>query len=328
MSAKEPEVISIPFKQIGIPEGFNYRHELPKIKELAASMKERGQIQPWLVTNGGPEDKPYDLIGGARRHAAWELNGWQNKDVLVRIMEYKKGDFLSKYADSWADNEEHVETSPLDQAELFHKLIKGHTLPNGEEAPPVERDEIIKRFNISKNALGRYLKMYESLTPDIAREAKKADVPVRLLFSMSSIEGSGKTKEEKLESRTTIQDKMLNEYVDTRAKLEEEGRQRGVRSDKGKSKKKGKKGRAAAAEHAGVIKATKRIDDEGRSTKDYLKVLRAKLANGGSKEDKLHIEGAIETCRFFSGDLKKFPYLVAGDFEILNPEPASDKAEE
>jgi ParB/RepB/Spo0J family partition protein len=324
MSSKQPtsEPTSIPFKQIFIPEDANYRSDLPKIKEIAASFQERGQLTPLIVTNGGTKDKPYTLVAGYRRAAAWEMNGWESRDIMVVVRQYKKGDAVGRLADNWTENEERETTSPFDQAELLHRLVTGtYPVAEDETAEPVDKDTICTRFNISKAELTKKLRMFHNIDADVARLAKKAEAPLRLLYGLSNIEGSGKTKDEQEEDRAKRQLDTLNSYIEQQAALAEAGRKRNVRSDAGKGKK---SARGGDEDHVAPIKPTKRIDDKGRSTADYLIVLNAKVENA-AKEERLRLEGMIDACRFYAGELKRFPGLTAEDFKILDVEEEEEE---
>lgn len=346
---------SIPFSQIHIPED-QIRTDLPKIKEMAASLEENGQLEPIIVTNGGDEAKPYTLVSGARRCAAMEHLGWKgDRPVLVVVRSYPKWDLLGPIVDNWVENAEREDVSALDLANCIHNLVKGtYRVPEGQEANPVDRKTISQRFGISQGQVGKLLKMHECIDDEIKAMARKLDAPLHLLIALSTIEGEGTPKGEETEeeanvaNRTKKQHAMFGQWAERRKALEEQGRQRGERSDKGKSRSKG--GRAAAAEEpTAAIKPSKRVqhasyadsNERSYSVEQYLAVLRAKQvsfkeemenAKSASARDEAALEeayfrGILDGQRFLAGEIKTIKGLTKADFKVLEPEEETEEEE-
>jgi len=321
MSQKTPasEQKSIPWKQIHVPVGRNVRSDLPDIEELGENMKEHGQITPIVVRNGGSDEQPFTLVAGARRMAAFKHNGWQARDVLCVIREYKKGDVLGPIADNWIENSQRVDVSFIDQANWVHQLVTGnYPVDEGEVAEPIEKKEICDRLGITQNYLNKMLRSFEKIDPAVAEKAKEADAPARLILALSQVEGKGATKEAKVESRAAKQDELVEEYKAAQKALEAQGRSRSIRSDKGK----GGKNRSSSRdepEEMGLIRLSRKLDDKGYSAEDYLAVLEHKQ-NTTKGADNAYYAGMHDILRWLTGDVKRCPQIVAADFAVLEPE--------
>ena len=330
-------VTMIPWKSIVVPSrGENVRSDVSQVEELAASLKDKGQLMPIVVTNGGTKDRPYTLVCGFRRMDAFELNGWQNKEILAIVKEDIASDPVARMSVNWIENMQRADVGPLDQAERLHQLVTGtYPVAEGEEAKPVDKKEICRLFEMSQSHLNRMIKLFENLDPDVARRARKAEAPLRLLLALSNISGEGETKDEREEDRAKRQEKALGQWIAMQEALKAEGRQRSERSDKGQPKGKGGESEEGEKEdddekkRAAPLPLTKRVDPRRRTTQLYLKALEKKhetvaddktLTATERREMAARIEGAIETLRFLTGGRKTLPYLKASDFEALEAE--------
>lgn len=218
MSAKQNNIPSnqrsIPWKDIFVPEDFNLRLELPKCEEIAADMKSateekgqaKGQLVPIIVRNGGTNGKPYTLVSGSRRHKAFEINGWTGREMLAVVREYSKGDVLGRFVDNWTENMERETVSPFDQARRIKQLLDGtYAVDEGEEAVPYDRDTIAARLNISKEKIGKLLRLEDNFDEDLKKLAARAEVPVRILWTVAAMKGEGETEEEQTLDRNKKQ---------------------------------------------------------------------------------------------------------------------------
>lgn len=319
--------ISMPFKNLIVMDETNIRTDLPRVKELAEDLKLKGQITPILVS---PTDDPEKFMvrAGFRRCAAYVLNGWQNRDIMVVVREYKKGDHIGPIVDNWTENVQREAVSYLDLAECMHQLATGtYPVPEGETAEAVDREEISSRFGVSTAHVGKLLKIFRNIDADVARSARRADAPVRLLIQLSAIEGDGEDEAQKDEDRALKQQKVLDAWTKQREDLLAEGRQRSVRSDKGRGKS-ARGGSGHDDKPPPPVSPTKKIGPVGRDggasafrrpAEDYLKVLLAKQEEA-AKEEKLRIEGMVAAFKFVTGKIAKLPGLSAADFKILDVE--------
>jgi hypothetical protein len=274
-----------------------------------------------VVTNGGPEGQEYTLVAGARRMAAYEFNGWQNRDVPCVIREYKKGDFLGPIVDNWTENSQRVDVSFADQAEWVHKLVNGaYPVPEGEVAEKVDKGILQKRLGITANYLNKMLRSVEKIDPSVAKKVKKIAAPARLVLALAQVEGTGKDPEEKQATRAAKQDELVEQYKEEQKALEEAGRTRSVRKDKGVKGKKKKK----EPESSGELRLSRTLDDNGNKAEDYLAVLDIKRSKGSSAE-KTYYTGQYDMLRWLTGGVKRCPEIVAADFKLIEPEPESDE---
>src|SRR3989344_7837148 len=84
------------------------------IKELSASIKQYGILQPLIVT---PEGEKYIIIAGERRFRAATLAGLEHLPALVRSSEE-----LERLEIGLIENVQRVDLSPLDQAQSIARL--------------------------------------------------------------------------------------------------------------------------------------------------------------------------------------------------------------
>jgi ParB/RepB/Spo0J family partition protein len=316
---------AIPWKQIRIPEGRNVRSDLPDIEELAANMVEHGQISPITVRNGRDGDQPYELVAGARRMAAFAFNGWQDGDVMCVVREYSEGDFLGPIADNWIENSQRVNVSFMDQANWIHRLVKGnYPVAEGEEAKPVDKKDICERFNISSTYLNSMLRSVEKIDESAAKKAMRADVPNSLVIAMARVEGEGETPEDKQGDRAAKQEKLVDEYVAKKKELEAAGRKRAPRTEK----KKTSRLRDEEPEDTGILRLAKKLDEKGRTVRDYMVVLEAKEGAVKGAGEKSYYEGMRDAFRWLTGEVKRCPMLKEADFDVLIEEEEEEEEEE
>lgn len=308
-----PETIrkTVPFKQLFIAPEKNYRQDSPKTKELAESLKKNGLLYPIIVSNGGPEDKPYTVRGGFRRCAAWVLNGWQNRDIDVTIREYKKGDAISPIFDGIIDNKDREDVSPLDTAEAIFNLTQGtYPVDEGETAVPVDKKVIADRLGMQAGTINNFIRVFENLDADVAKKCRKNGAPMRNMVLWAGIVGKGRTDEDKADSKAALQMEAFEDWLKVKTELEEAGR-----------KKKPRKAKSAGGDGEGegggndnsMVNKSKTAHLEA-----CIAVLKVKLDEAAGVGEKAEIKGRIEALRFVTGDLKKLPGVTKSDLEALD----------
>ena len=127
-----------------------------KLKQLAESIRERGIIQPLLVSSNG--GNRYQLIAGERRLRAARLIG--EEEVPVVIMETSSDDETLELA--LIENIQRQDLNPIEEAIAYSRLIEEFCLTQEEVAHKVGR----KRSTVT-NTL-RLLKLPSSLQNDVA----------------------------------------------------------------------------------------------------------------------------------------------------------------
>jgi ParB family chromosome partitioning protein len=89
------------------------------LKELAASIREKGVLQPLLV--GRSEDGGFSLIAGERRFRAARLAGLRRVPVIVR-----QTDPEDSLEVALIENIQREDLGPIDTAEAFRRLMEEH----------------------------------------------------------------------------------------------------------------------------------------------------------------------------------------------------------
>lgn len=319
----EPTRLKVSYKQLLIDPARNYaRQDLPKVKELAESIKTNGLIYPIVVSNGGPAEHPYVVRGGFRRCAAWEHLGWQNKEIDIIVREYKKGDTASPVFDSLIDNKDREDSSPLDMAETIYQLVNGtYPVGDGEKAVPVDKKEVAERLNMGQGAVNNYLRMFENLDPDVAKKCRKAGAPMRNMVAWAGIVGKGRTEEDKAESKAALQMEAFEEWEEGKKALEEQGRKK-------KPRKSSKSGGAGGEGEGGGNEGSMVNKTKTTHLEACIQVLQVKLEEASGVGEKAQIQGRIEALRFVTGDLKKLPGVTQKDLDALDVEEEEEEAEE
>jgi ParB family chromosome partitioning protein len=87
------------------------------IKSLAATMEERGQLQPILVRPIGPSKGRWFIVAGERRWRAAKLNGWPR----ILAIEHDGDPEVA----SLLENLQRVDLTPVEEAKGLQRLIDG-----------------------------------------------------------------------------------------------------------------------------------------------------------------------------------------------------------
>ena len=88
------------------------------IAELAASIRERGILQPLIVRPVEDEQNVYEIVAGERRWRAAQAAGVHSVPVIIRTM----GD-AEALEIALVENIQRSDLSPLEEAEGYHQLI-------------------------------------------------------------------------------------------------------------------------------------------------------------------------------------------------------------
>lgn len=142
------------------PRQPRHRMDEEELRDLAASLKEHGLIQPVLVTtapNFSSESPRYMLIAGERRLTAAKLAGLDRVPAIVRGATPQQ---MLEIA--LVENIQRADLNPLEEAEAYQALMQDFGLTQEEVAAKVGRD----RTTVS-NAL-RLLKLPEEIQAALA----------------------------------------------------------------------------------------------------------------------------------------------------------------
>jgi ParB family chromosome partitioning protein len=131
------------------------RFDGPGLEELAASIRERGILQPILVRRAGAE---YRIIAGERRWRAAQKAGLHQIPALVKDL----GDEAA-FEVALIENLQRQDLDPLEEAEAYRRLCEEHGLTQEEAAKRVGKD----RSSVANSM--RLLRLPEEIRAAIAK---------------------------------------------------------------------------------------------------------------------------------------------------------------
>ncbi len=159
------------------------------LKELSQSIKEKGVIQPLIVTNGGEDT--YELIAGERRLRASKMAGLKKVPVVV----WDVVDENSLLELALIENVQRTDLNPIEEAEAYRKLIDTFGYTQDETARRVGK----QRTTITN--LLRLLKLPDSIQKEVSTGAlsegharsliRLIDDPIKLLEAKDQIISQG-----------------------------------------------------------------------------------------------------------------------------------------
>lgn len=318
MSTPTNQVKFVKFSEILVPEDQNVRSDLPRIRDLAESISARGLLQPLVVTNGGKGKHPYTLVAGFRRAAALASLGWAAEEVPVIVREYEAGDVVARFVDNIRENQDRADVSSLDLAERAHQLVTGtYPVNAGEVAVKVEKKVVAELCGWGMTHLNNLLRLHTSLDPDVQRQCRKHNAPIRLMLQWAVLEGKGKDEDTRAEATATLQMEAFEEWLKAKEEIEKEGRKY----------KKAKKVGASGSGDEGDSEAITFV--KAKKKRAYLEACIHILAGKVKEEsgDKaLMMKGRVEALKFVLGESSRLPGVSERDFKLL--EAAAEEAEE
>lgn len=342
MTTPETDIRHIPFKKILVIRERNIWRSaglLPKIRELADNLRERGQLTPVIVTPYKSEEHPeFDFLleEGYRRMTAMEAIEWTDRDVLASVRDHKTHKQFRGLADGYTANMMRENPSAMELADALFKLTEGQTPdPNkpGEYLKALPFEDLIKIFNIEEKYAKELLRIRRGLTPVVVEKIKEAEakdkngeirVPLRELRALSQIKGEGETKDDKKAATEKEQEKKLQQVLKQKEDLAASGRKRAP-----KTPKKGAEREPAA----GYLNAKRRVitfpnSDEVACFEDYLEILEAK--KGTLKgADGSYLDGVADAIKFVLGGVAKAPLMTVKELrDLYDARAAADEEEE
>lgn len=114
-----------------------------KLQELADSIKEKGILQPIIVSK--TEDGNFKLIAGERRWRAAEIAGL--KQIPALIKDYSSQDAIEI---ALIENIQREELNPIETAEAFNRLIREYNLT---------QEEVSRRVGKERATIANYLRV-------------------------------------------------------------------------------------------------------------------------------------------------------------------------
>lgn len=197
----ESQVLNLPIEDI-IPNRFQPRLNFDEsaLKELAASIKEHGIIQPLVVRRLGEK---YEIIAGERRYKASKLAGLTTVPAIISEMDDKKSAEVAI-----VENIQRKDLTSIEEAKSYEALLeKGY----------LTQEELAKKMGLSQSAISNKLRLL-SLPPEVQNalmENKISERHARSLLQLKSHEEQIKWLNTIIEERITVKelDKRLKEIM-------------------------------------------------------------------------------------------------------------------
>lgn len=188
----ESQVLNVPIEDI-IPNRFQPRLNFDEngLKELAASIKEHGIIQPLVLRRLG--DK-YEIIAGERRYKASKLAGLTSVPAIISVMDDQKSAEVAI-----VENVQRRDLSSIEEAKSYKALLdKGY----------LTQEELAKKMGLSQSAISNKLRLL-SLAPvvqDALMEGKISERHARSLLQLESLEEQENWLNKIVEERLTVRE--------------------------------------------------------------------------------------------------------------------------
>ena len=99
------------------------------IDELAASIKQKGVLQPILVRPHKEAKREYEIVAGERRWRAAQKAGLHEVPVIIRDLNNEEAAEIAL-----VENIQRVDLNPMEEADAYNHLIKHHNRSAGEIA--------------------------------------------------------------------------------------------------------------------------------------------------------------------------------------------------
>lgn len=128
-----------------------------ELQELSESIREKGVIQPLIVTSNGDDDV-YELVAGERRLRASKIAGLSH--VPVVLVDIDNEDSLLELA--LIENIQRTDLNPIEEAEAYRKLIEKFGYTQEETAKRVGKQRV------TVTNMLRLLKLPDSVRKDIS----------------------------------------------------------------------------------------------------------------------------------------------------------------
>ena len=190
------EVVQLHLDDI-IPNRFQPREVFDEraLKELAASIKEHGVIQPIIVRQ---VNNKYEIIAGERRYKASALAGMTKIPAIINNLDDKEA---AKVA--LLENLQRKNLNPIEEARTYQKIL---------ELDQMTQDSLAKTMGKSQSAVANKIRLL-SLPDEIQLALLKEEISERHARALLNIENQDQQKE--------LLKRIINEKMSVR-NLEEE----------------------------------------------------------------------------------------------------------
>ncbi|MFF0409645.1 ParB/RepB/Spo0J family partition protein [Kitasatospora sp. NPDC004745] len=149
--------------------------ETAELMELAASMAERGQLQPAILRQiGWGADERYELVIGERRWRAAKMNGAETLRAVLTTTEYT----IRTFKDQVAENLNRADMTPIEEARAFRRILDDE---DGATPESVARD-----FGKTTQFVNLRLKLLD-LVPEVAEQVNRGAIGTQAAVQISQL---------------------------------------------------------------------------------------------------------------------------------------------
>jgi ParB/RepB/Spo0J family partition protein len=273
---------TVSFAEIAVPDELNARTSLDGIEELAKNIAIHGLLQPLIVVNGGPADKPYRLVAGFRRAHALKLLKWGKKDIPVNVID---GD---EALVNLVENVQRDELHPADLAQRLHDLSTGeYEVPAGATAAVYDKKFLSEQTGLTVSHINNLIRAHVNLCVTVKKAWKKMSVPMRLIFQLSAME-------------EPEQEKVFASWKEAQDLLDSVGKKRKPKSEG----EEGEGGEGEGGEDNGATASAKKVGKKDIAEK-IVALGEAIEEAKGTHAEKLKTQR--DTLRWVLGELSRFP---------------------
>ena len=200
---KESQVLNVPIEDI-IPNRFQPRLNFDEggLKELSASIKEHGIIQPLVLRRLG--DK-FEIIAGERRYKAAKMAGLSYVPAIISALDDRKSAEVAI-----VENVQRRDLSSIEEAKSYKALLdKGY----------LTQEELAKKMGLSQSAISNKLRLLSlsEKVQDALMENKISERHARSLLQLADVKEQEEWLTKIIEERLTVRelDKRLKGIKDT-----------------------------------------------------------------------------------------------------------------
>ncbi|MGE3973104.1 MAG: ParB/RepB/Spo0J family partition protein [Bdellovibrionales bacterium] len=175
----------------GNPKQPRRQFDAEKLRELAASIKERGILQPILVRPTSEKGR-YEIVAGERRWRAAQLAGLSEVPVLI-----KASDDKNTLEMALIENIQRADLGPLEEAEAYQRLAQDFKMTQSEIGQKVGKD---------RTTVANSLRLLE-LTSEVKEMLKTAAISLghaKVLLSLPSASDQISLAKEVVEKKLSV----------------------------------------------------------------------------------------------------------------------------
>ncbi len=167
-------VVALPLGEVHRNEGQPREYfDTAALMELAASMAERGQLQP-IIVRKDDELGGYEIVMGERRWRAAHMNEADTIDAVIVDGPYT----LRSFKDAVAENLNREDMTPLEEARAFKKILT--------EEEGATNESVAVDFGKTTQFVNLRLKLLD-LIPEVAEQVDKGAIGTQAAVQISQL---------------------------------------------------------------------------------------------------------------------------------------------